>query len=91
MADKGSGRENDGIAIARHAPHMSSDSIALKVRVILVTTRAALRHAAGDPEQRSAIVGRGRELVRALGVEVGHAEREEIDRAHAELDELERA
>lgn len=69
---------------------MPSDSIELKLRVILVTTRAALRHAAGDAEQRRAIVGRGRELVEALGQEAGGTAPDAIEHAHAQLDELER-
>lgn len=70
---------------------MPSDSIDLKLRVILVTTRAALRHAAGDGEQRHVIVERGRELVRGLSATADEAARVEIERAHATLDELERA
>ncbi len=70
---------------------MPSDSIDLKLRVILVTTRAALRHAAGDAEQQHVIVERGRELVRGLSDTADEAARVEIERAHATLDELERA
>lgn len=70
---------------------MSSDSIELKLRVILVTTRAALRHATDDPEDRRVIVGRGRDLVTGLGEGADDDARRSIERAHAELDELERA
>ncbi|HSK93762.1 MAG TPA: hypothetical protein VLA76_06875 [Candidatus Angelobacter sp.] len=70
---------------------MRIESPALRVRVILVTTRAALRHAPADDAQRRAIVGRGRALVDGLAQELnGQLHNGELDDAYAELDALER-
>ena len=68
---------------------MASDSIDLKLRVVIVTTRAALRHSDDSPEQRRAILARGRELVAAIAADADGQAREAIDGAHAELDALE--
>jgi hypothetical protein len=68
---------------------MASDSIDLRLRVILVTTRAALRHAASDPEQRRSIVRRGQELVEQLAARSGDEDVSALEAAHAELDALE--
>ena len=81
-------RGTTGTAIADKVG-MASDSIDLKLRVVLVTTRAALRHSDGNREQRRAIVARGRELVEAIAADAeGHAG-ETIDTARSELDALE--
>jgi hypothetical protein len=69
---------------------MASDSVELRLRVILVTTRAALRHAASDPAQRRAIVRRGRELVEELAARSGEEATSALDGARVELDALER-
>jgi hypothetical protein len=63
-------------------------SVNLKLRVILVTTRAALRHADSDPAQRKAIVERGRSLLEALASEEDGPDLAAIDGARAELDGL---
>jgi hypothetical protein len=68
---------------------MASGSIDLRLRVIIVTTRAALRHAA-DAEQRRAIVRRGRELVDELAERSDEEGSPALARAHTELDALER-
>ena len=64
------------------------DSVALKIRVILVTTRAALRHAEDHPERRAEVVNRGRALIHQLRAEVPSDSQPAIDRAMAELDRL---
>ena len=69
---------------------MAPVSIELKLRVILVTTRAALRHADRDSEDRRAILRRGRDLVESLATRAGPGADGAIERARAELDELER-
>lgn len=67
---------------------MERPSVNLKLRVILVTTRAALRHADNDPAQRRAIVERGRSLLDTLASEEDGPDRAAIDAARAELDAL---
>lgn len=67
---------------------MERSSVDLKLRVILVTTRAALRHAGGDPAQAEAIVERGRSLLESLESEDGGPDRAAIEGARAELDGL---
>lgn len=80
-----------GIEIADRAG-VDRSPIDLKLRVIMVTTRAALRHAPDDPVERRVIVARGRELLTTLAAETTEADgREAIDRALAELDEMESA
>lgn len=68
---------------------MASDSVDLRVRVILVTTRAALRHADGDPGHHRAIVLRGRALLDALRADLDDRAAQAVERGHAQLDELE--
>lgn len=61
--------------------------MSLKLRVIVVTTRAALRHAAHDPHQRRQIIARGRALIE--GVPVGSAEEaDDVAQALAELERM---
>ncbi len=67
---------------------MERSSVDLKLRVILVTTRAALRHADSDPAQRQAIVERGRSLLEALASEEDGLDLAAIDAARAEMDGL---
>jgi len=78
-----------GIGIAQ-ARRVDPASIDLQLRVILVTTRAALRHAGGDPAERRATLLRGRELIEGLGRRTDPASRPTIEAACAELDELAR-
>lgn len=68
---------------------MESASIDLKVRVILVTTRAALRHAPRAGDERRAIIRHGHDLIDLLATEPGTDADNVIARAHAELDALE--
>jgi hypothetical protein len=81
-----SGRRR-GIRVAL-APGVERSSVDLKLRVILVTTRAALRHADSDPAQRQAIVERGRSLLEALASEEDGLDLAAIDAARAEMDGL---
>lgn len=67
---------------------MESASIDLKLRVILATTRAALRHAPREGDDRRAIVRRGHDLVDSLAAEHGADTDDVFARAHAELDEM---
>lgn len=67
---------------------MGSDPVELKVRVIVVTTRAALRHAGTDARERRAIVMRGRQLLDALEAESRDGDRPLVARARADLDAL---
>jgi hypothetical protein len=63
------------------------EGIALKVRVVLVTTRAALRHTVGDAAKRRAVIERGRALLDDLRAE--HPEDGAlIDEALADLNSL---
>lgn len=66
---------------------MEPPSLELKLRVILVTTRAALRHADSGPTQR-AIVERGRSLLETMRHDEPVANRPAIDQALGELDRL---
>lgn len=68
---------------------MAHRSVELKLRVVLVTTRAALRHADSVPERRRELVERGRALVEGVAASATDgADRAAVDRAYAELDEL---
>ena len=67
---------------------VESATIELKLRVIVITTRAALRHAASDPAQRRAIIERGKSLLEALALDEPAAHRPAIDQAFAEVDRL---
>jgi hypothetical protein len=84
-ADKRGGQPGIGVALAAVVERFSVD---LKLRVILVTTRAALRHAGGDPAQAEAIVERGRSLLEGLASEEDGPDPAAIDTARAELDGL---
>ena len=63
-------------------------SVDLKLRVIVVTTRAALRHTDGDRAQARAIIDRGRAMLETLALHEPTADRSAIDQAVAELDAL---
>jgi hypothetical protein len=67
---------------------MSRATVELKVRVILVTTRAALRHAGDDPAERRAVVLRGRELLDALAAETLDGEGAHVASARREMERL---
>ena len=69
-------------------PPVRSDSIELKLRVIVVTTRAALRHARGDAGVRREIVGRGQALLDAIESDAGSDERPLIEQARADIEAL---
>ena len=84
-ADKRGGRPGIGVALVAVVERSSDD---LKLRVILVTTRAALRHADDDPAQAQAIVDRGRSLLDGLASEEDGPDGASIDAARAELDGL---
>ena len=84
-SDKRGGRLGIGVALTEAVEPSSTD---LKLRVILVTTRAALRHADGDPDQRQAILERGRSLLATLASEEDGPDPAAIDAARAELDRL---
>ena len=77
----------EGIEVAL-AGGVERASVDLKLRVIVVTTRAALRHADGDPGQTRAIIDRGRSLLETLATDEPTAHREAIDQAVAELEAL---
>lgn len=64
-----------------------SESVSLKLRVIVVTTRAALRHAADDPDQRRQIMGRGRALIEGVPADSA-MEADDVAQALAELDRM---
>jgi hypothetical protein len=64
-----------------------SASVSLRLRVIVVTTRAALRHAADDPSQRMAIIARGQALVGEVAPTTS-AEVADVGQALAELDRM---
>lgn len=71
---------------------MDDAALLLRIRVILVSTRAAARTVAGFDEQVNAVLERGRWLLDALEpavVESGSSEvRERFDQARRELSEL---
>jgi hypothetical protein len=71
-----------------HSPLWMEPSADLKLRVILVTTRAALRHADGDAAQSRAIVARGRALLETLASEGDRPDPPALEAARAELDGL---
>lgn len=60
----------------------------MQLRVIVVTTRAALRHADDDPLQRAAILARGRSLLESVAEGAAGDGRQALDQAFAELDSL---
>jgi hypothetical protein len=64
------------------------DAVDLQLRVIVVTTRAALRHVDGDPRRRALIIERGRALVEGVAQSVDDGSVDAIDRALAELASL---
>lgn len=71
----------------------ATNSVDLKLKVVLVTTRAALRHADGStgPGQRRAIVRRGRALVDHVAQQANGTAGSAVKRARDELDKLERS
>jgi len=60
----------------------------MQLRVIVVTTRAALRHTDDDPLQRAAILARGRSLLESVAERAAGNGRQALDQAFAELDSL---
>jgi hypothetical protein len=62
-----------------------SASVGLRLRVIVVTTRAALRHADDDPAQRMAIIARGQALIGEVTTTTSE-EDADVAQALAELD-----
>lgn len=68
---------------------MAHRSIELQLRVVLVSTRAALRHTSGAPEQREAVIDRGRALLADIAASAtGDEDGVAVDEARAELDRL---
>ena len=70
---------------------MGSAALGLELRVVLVTTRAALRHVGSDDDgQRAAIIDRGRSLIEGIAARsnADGEQRATIDQALAELDSL---
>jgi hypothetical protein len=80
-------RGQAGIEIA-DAQIVDRAGVDMQLRVIVVTTRAALRHANDDPLQRAAILARGRSLLESVAERTSGDGRHALDQAFAQLDSL---